>query len=115
MIDQAEEELRQVRELLNAPTPENYQAAQEKLESVAARIASIKDILCSGRPCERRVWDFLRHVPAEMQRIRMLLQTPIEFYRGLDSLWTIQSESYDVSGNVKGLASQVGPRTVVQL
>jgi hypothetical protein len=115
VIDDAEDELRHIRALLNAPTPENFQAAQNKLEYLAGLIASVKDELCSGRPCERRVWEFLRRLPGEMQRIRTLMQTPIEFYRSLDSLWATQSESYDVSGNVRGLASQVGPKTLLQL
>ena len=115
MIDEAEDELRQIQALLNNPMPENFRAAQNKLEYVAGLIASVKDELCSGRPCERRVWEFLRRVPGEMQRIRTLMQTPIEFYRSLDSLWATHSESYDVTGNVRGLASQVGSRTLLQV
>jgi hypothetical protein len=115
MLEQIKREVCELRQLVLTPTPHNFQIANSKLEALAAflsRLAAAPDQTFLSKPDVR---DFLRRVPAEMARIRRLMEAPSTFYQTLDNLRAVHFGAYERSGTMRSLETRTLARTVVHL
>lgn len=111
MLSVAEQEVQSIRKLLTAPTPENCELVNNKLEYLISFLNSLTQ--SSGDTArDSRLREFLERLPAEMSRIRILMQAPSQFFHALESLRTV-SCGYERSGILQALPSP--SRTVVHM
>jgi len=109
-----EQEVRNIRDLLRNPTPENVDAANQKLELVASFLISVKEELAAGETCDTGVQKFLGRLPVEMSAIRALMQGPLEFFRGLNAFRAAKFGSYERTGTLKNFELESG-KTLIHL
>lgn len=109
MVARAEQDLETIRALLKVPTPDNFQSATQKLESLVSFLSSAQTILTEKQSCDPALATFLRRLPAEMARIKVLLEAPLNFFRGMKELRAQKFGSYDSSGNLKDVDLQGFP------
>lgn len=104
-----------MRALALAPTSENFAAINGKLESLAAFLS--RTATASGPAALRdpKLRDFLQRLPAEMARMRSLMQAPTLFYQGLETIRALHFGSYERSGNIRSLESNSATRTLIHL
>lgn len=106
MVAHAEQDLQTIRALLKVPTPDNFQSATQKLESLVLFLTSAQALLAEKQNCDPALAAFLRRLPAEMARIKILLEAPLTFFRGLKELRAQKFGSYDSSGNLRDFELQ---------
>ena len=115
MLDAMEKDVVEARELALDPTPANYQEINLKLQSLTGYLGE-----CIGSPeaewlTQQRTQQFLRRLPSEMARLRVLMQTPLQFYAGLAALHAQHFGAYERSGAIRCLESKPSGKTVVHL
>jgi hypothetical protein len=106
VLEAAEQEVRNIRELLKSPTPENFEAANQKLGSVAA---ALEGIIAEPSAIKMRTASdiaFLFRLSSEMECVRLLLEAPIKLLEGLSHFRTQRFGSYNSQGQVKGFDLQ---------
>jgi hypothetical protein len=115
MLQDAQTEVQELRALALNPTPDNFQAIQVKLESLATYLSLALNAPPSGID-ETAGWRvFLNQLPFEMSRLRTLIQAPVSFYERLDTIRTLHFGSYARSGEMHSLEAKPFSRTVVHL
>src|SRR5579885_3198043 len=115
MLEAAEKEVREIRQLALTPTPANFQAIQSKLECLAGLLSQAianQAVLPSDTAQLRK---FLTQLPAEMGRLRVLMQTPAHFYQQLETIRAVHFGSYERSGTLRTLGAKPLSRTVMHL
>jgi hypothetical protein len=115
VVETAEREIDNIRQLLRNPTPTNLEAANRKLESLALFLGSLPATLISGQNCDSKLREFITRLPGAMARIRILIENQADFYRGLSLSRALKFGSYDESGNPKRFEIQAAAKTVVHL
>ena len=115
MLKKLQSEVSEIRELVKTPTPENFQAANSKLESIAASLNGLSAESCRKVLSQPDTREFLRRLPAEMDRLRVLMEAPSIFYQGLENLRAAHFGAYERSGNLRSLETRSLARTVVHL
>jgi hypothetical protein len=108
VVEEAERELQSIRALLTVPTPDNFQAVKQKFGSLVRFLSSLETSLTSGQDCDRPMREFVMRLPAEVARLRILLEAPIDFYRGLNESRAPRFGSYDQNGKLKQLEGPAG-------
>jgi hypothetical protein len=114
MGERVEQELGEIRNLLRNPTPENIDAANQKLELAASFLISVKESLAAGESCDSSVQKCLGRLPVEMSAIRALMQGPLEFFRGLNAFRAAKFGSYERTGTLKNFELESG-KTLIHL
>ena len=114
MGERVEQELGNIRDLLRNPTPENIEAANQKLELVASFLISVKENPAAEEFCDSNVRKFLGRLPVEMSAIRALMQGPLEFFRGLNAFRAGKFGSYERTGTLKNFELESG-KTLIHL
>jgi hypothetical protein len=104
-----------MRELLKSPTPENFEAVNEKLTGLIAALQSFIANPSAIKSSEAKDAAFLSRLPSEMARIRLLLQSPVKFLQELTLFRVKKFGSYDRQGQVKGLDQEASTRTLTHL
>jgi hypothetical protein len=115
MLQAAEKEVREIRQLALTPTPANFQAIQSKLEGLAALLSQAianRAVLPSDTAQLRK---FLTQLPVEMGRLRVLMHAPAYFYQQLETIRAGHFGSYERSGALRTLDSKPLARTVMHL
>jgi hypothetical protein len=115
MFEFAQTEVEEIRRLALDPTPANFQTIEAKLEGLAAslsRFLTDPDPLLREAPAARA---FFEQLPVEMRRLRVLMHSPLAFYRGLDALRAAHFGSYERSGEMRSLELHPVSRTVLHL
>jgi hypothetical protein len=115
MFDAVENDVAEARELALDPTPANYQDINVKLQSLAAYLAQCIASPDSNWLAEQRTQQFLRRLPSEMARLRLLMEAPLQFYAGLAAIHAQHFGAYERSGAVRCLESKPSGKTVVHL
>jgi hypothetical protein len=113
MFEQAEQELHAIQALLAAPTPDNFQAVNRKLESLIPFFGSLETSLSANPTCDQPLREFLTRLPVEMSHIRILLEGPLNFFRGLNESRALKFGSYDQTGRLTAFDMPAG--TSIQL
>ena len=106
MIAQVERLLQEIKQLLLSPTPENYEAATQKLDVLAVSLHSLTSIYPAGEKFDEPTRSFLSRLPDEIKRVQRLFEGPLEFHRGLNAERVSQLGAYDQYGDVKIIGSQ---------
>ena len=113
MFEHAEQELHAIQALLTAPTPDNFQTVNRKLESLVPFLSSLETTLSANQKCDQQLRQFITRLPLEMSHIRVLLEGPMNFFRGLHESRALKFGSYDQSGKLTALSMPAG--TSIQL
>jgi hypothetical protein len=111
----AEQNVQDIRKLLLTPTPENIEAVNSKLESVASFLTSVKARIDEDKYCSESVRKFLIGLPAEISAINVLLQEPLEFFRGLNAMRASKFGSYEHTGALRNYAFETSSKTLIHL
>jgi hypothetical protein len=106
VLEAAEQEIKSIRELLKSPTPENFEAVNQKLGCVAAALEGMitEPSIIKTRSASDTV--FLSKLSSEMECVRLLLETPIKLLEGLSHFRMQRFGSYNAQGQVKGFDLQ---------
>jgi hypothetical protein len=115
MLQAAQTEVQELRELALNPTPANFQAIQVKLESLATYLSQVLNNPSSEFNETTALRGFLNQLPFEMSRLRNLMQAPVSFYERLDTIRVLHFGSYARSGEMHSLETKPFSRTVVHL
>ena len=115
MANRAEREIREIRSLLRDPTPENVELVNQKLELLASFLTSVKNSLSEGQSCDSTVQKFLARMPLEMSAVRVLLQGPLEFFRGVNALRAAKFGSYERTGALRNFQPDLSSKTLIHL
>ena len=98
------------------PTPATYQSIQAQLECFAAslsRILANPEALNCSDAASLRV--YLKQLPGELARLRVLMRSPLDFYQGLQHLRAAHFGSYQRSGELLSLEPKPFSRTILHL
>jgi len=111
----AEQDVQDIRKLLRTPTPENVEAVNRKLESVASFLGSVKASMDAGQSCDSSLQKFLRRLPSEMSAINVLMKEPSAFFRRLNAQRASKFGSYEHTGTLKSFEFETGSKTLIHL
>ena len=106
MLEDAEQQVAALKELLKSPTPENFEAANQKLTSLGAALQSFVSEPSAIQMRNAGDTAFLLRLPSEMAHIGLLLQAPINYLEGLTVFRAQKFGSYNREGQMKGLFGQ---------
>lgn len=115
MIERTGREVKEIRNLLRTPTPENIALVNQKLELLASYLTSVKNGLSDGKTCDSKSRKILACLPTELSAIRVLLQGPVEFFRSLNALRAAKFGSYERTGTLRKFELEVRGKTLVHL
>jgi hypothetical protein len=115
VLEDAEQQVGSLKELLRTPTPENFEAANQKLAGLVSALQSF-----AAEPSAiamRNAGDtaFLFRLSSDMAHIRVLLEAPIKYLEGLTFYRAQKFGSYNREGQMKGLGQQTSARTITHL
>jgi hypothetical protein len=110
-----EQDVQDIRKLLLKPTPENFEAANRKLESVASFLNSVKSTIDGGQPFDSNLQKFLTRLPSEVSAIKILMKEPLEFFRRLNCQRASKFGSYERTGALKRFEFETGSKTLIHL
>jgi len=114
MVERAEQELKQIRQLLRTPTPGTFPVLQQKLEFLASFLTSVHTAAATEKSCDSRVRTFLSGLSGELSAIRVLLEAPASLFDGLNTFRVESFGSYQRTGTLKGFELGSG-RTLLHL
>ena len=114
MLELAEQETQSLRELLKNPTPENFEAVNQKLGDLAAALESVVQ---SNSVEKATAGDlaFLSRFPSEMAHVSRLLRAPVCFLEGLQLFRAQKFGSYDCLGRLRSFEAGSAAGTVTDL
>jgi hypothetical protein len=115
MLESAQKEVQDIRELALTPTPGNFQAINTRLESLTAfldQIVQVQEPVLLRDPGLR---DFVKRLPVEMAHIRNLMEAPARFYQELETIRTLHFGSYERTGVLRSLEPRPSARTLIHL
>ena len=115
MVNRAELEIREIRSLLRNPTPENFELVNRKMELLASYLTSLKETLSAGQACDFTARKFLMRLPFEMSAMRVLMQGPLEFFRGVNALRAAKFGSYERTGALRNFQLDISSKTLIRL
>lgn len=98
MTDGLVQEVEEIRRLLIAPTAESYEQVPQRLTRVASLLSSIANDPSALEKTGEAGKIVLRQLPAEIQRIRILLEGPQRFFSQLNSERAAKFGSYGHTG-----------------
>jgi hypothetical protein len=115
VLENAERLLRELQELLKNPTPENVEAANERL---AALLTALQAFAAEPQVREKRTpgeLSFLTRLPSEMRAVLQLFKGPVDYLQGLALFRAQMFGSYNREGLIKGLGQESSARTITHL
>jgi hypothetical protein len=115
MFQEAQSEIEEIRRLVLTPTPQNFQTVNTKLESLAGSLSQMMATYTEGTLENPGSRDFLLRLPAEIARIRTLMEAPSVYYRSLENLCAMYFGSYERSGSMRSLQPAPATRTLAHL
>ncbi len=115
MIEDVEQQIRDLKELLKTPTPGNFEAANQKLTHLSTALQTLVSeptMLNNGNAGDIAL---LSRLPGEMAHIHQLFQAPVKYLHGL-ALFRVQKfGAYNCQGQMNSLGQGSLARTITQL
>jgi hypothetical protein len=102
VLERAERELRDIRDLLKVPTPDNLLSVNQKLEYLVSFLRSLTEKL-PAESCDANTRAFVHRLPGEMSGIRALMQAPANLLNTLHVRRAGNLCAYERSGTFKAL------------
>jgi hypothetical protein len=112
LFEHAEQQISDLKELLRTPTPENFEAANQKL---AGLLTHLQSSVSEPSVIHQRETVFLTRLPSEMAHIQALFQAPVNYLEGLAVFRAQKFGSYNRDGQIKGLGQENSARTITHL
>jgi hypothetical protein len=115
VFEDTEQQIGELKELLKTPTPENFEAANQKLAGVFMALQS-----AASEPStleKRSVGDlaFLSRLSSEMAQVLRLFRGPVDYLEGLLIFRAQKFGSYNRDGQLKSLSQESCSRTITHL
>lgn len=115
MLEDAEQQVGELKELLKVPTPANFEAANQKLTGVFHALQRLESEPSAVQNLTANDTAFLSRLPSEMTEVLSLFKGPVDFLQGL-ALFRIRSfGSYSRDGQMRGLSQESGSHTIAHL
>ena len=115
MLESAQREVAEIRELALHPSPVNFELISAKLQLLAGFLSHTKASQDPGLLADKNAQEFFSRLPAEMARLRLLMQAPLNFYAGLTAIRAKHFGSYERTGSLRSLEPKPSGKTIMHL
>ncbi len=115
MLEDAEQQVGELKELLKVPTPENFEAANHKLGVVFHVLRDFAAELFAAPNVTPKDTAFLSRLPSELAQVQKLFQGPVDFLQGLAWFRAEKFGSYTREGELKSLVQGSDSRILAHL
>jgi hypothetical protein len=115
VLEDAEQQVGELKELLKVPTPENFEAAHQKLTGVFHALQRFESEPSAVQNLTASDTAFLSRLPSEMTQVLGLFKGPVDFLQGLALFRIQQFGSYSRDGELRGLSQESSTHTITHL
>lgn len=115
MLEEAQQQVRELKELLKVPTPENFETANQKLTGI---FQALQRFECEASALQNPTAEdtaFLSRLPSEMTQVLELFKGPVDFLQGLALFRVHKFGSYSRDGELRGLSQESSSHTITHL